>query len=113
MSSYNLYKELLKAGHKKVYLLELASGEHGKLTQCPEHELYRNVIHAFYQENNLPHNKVCAQKGICMLSYCKPTYDEIAKKSLRVRSIDNFLVDENECPDDDDLLMLEEILEKK
>jgi hypothetical protein len=87
-SSRNLYKELLVAGHTHVYILELASGQHGKLIEGLEGELYNNVVHAFYKKYNLPHNAAWAQSGEIMLNYCQPSLDEITKRIRKKKSFD-------------------------
>jgi predicted esterase len=48
-SSRNLYKELLVAGHTHVYILELASGQHGK-KRLPE---IKKILRAFITSPNL------------------------------------------------------------
>ncbi len=85
-SSYVLYIALLASGHKHVYLLELPSGDHGKLMQS-NNKLYQNAVHAFYKKNNLPYNKACAAKAEHILAQCKPSIKEvrtrIKKKMIR------------------------------
>lgn len=89
-SSRKLYEMLVIAGHPNVYLLELASGEHGKLLEGPEGDLYRNVIHAFYRKHSLPYNVSWAQTGETMLKHCQPTLAEITKKMRKNRGIADF-----------------------
>jgi hypothetical protein len=95
-SSRNLYKTLVESGNKDTYILELASGEHGKLAYGPESDLYVNVVHAFYKKYNLPHNPNFAHVGETMLSYCQPSIDEITKRMRRKRMIDDFVLDEDD-----------------
>lgn len=85
-SSRNLYSMLIRAGHAHVYLLELASGDHGKLLQGIEGPLYHSVVHAFYKKYHLPCNPLFAQTGEAMLKYCRPTLDEINKRIRKSRS---------------------------
>lgn len=86
-SSRNLYLAFLNAGHPHVYFLELASGDHGKLLQGIEGDLYRNVVHAFYKKYNLPCNPLFAQIGETMLRYCQPTVDEIHRRMRKTRGV--------------------------
>lgn len=79
-SSRNLYRSLVLAGHKNVYFLELASGDHGKLVHSIESDLYATVLHAFYKKYGLPHTPQLAQNGENMLRHCQPTLQEINKK---------------------------------
>jgi fermentation-respiration switch protein FrsA (DUF1100 family) len=95
-SSRQLYKALLLAGHTDVYILELASGEHGKLAQGLEGELYRNVVHAFYKKYHLPHNPSWAQAGEIMLLYCQPTLEEIIKRIRKKRSSYEIIFEDDE-----------------
>jgi len=69
-STINLYERLVEAGHEKTHLLVLESGKHAKLLQSKEAETFQNVVHAFYQEYNLPHDKTFAEKGIKDFSVC-------------------------------------------
>ncbi len=84
-SSRSLYKALLLSGHANTYLLELASGDHGKLILGPEADLYKCVVHAFYKKFNLPYNNAYAQRGQTMLLYCQPTLEEITKRIQKNR----------------------------
>lgn len=76
--SRKLYLELVKSGHKHVYLLELPEGGHGLCLWGPYGELYRNVVHTFYQKYNLPYNPDFAQ-GISLENY-QPTEQDIENK---------------------------------
>lgn len=79
-SSRRLYCQLTKAGHKHVYLLELASGAHGKALAGKDGESYQYAVHAFYKRHNLPHNEVWAKKGENLLNCCQPDIGEVQKR---------------------------------
>ena len=62
-SSENLYKKLRETGHNNVHLIKLKHGAHGKLIHGVDGETYRNVVHAFYQKYDLPHDEQYAKLG--------------------------------------------------
>lgn len=76
-SVYTLYIALRTSGHDHVYLLDLPSGDHGKLMFSSNALAYQNVVHAFYKKYNLPHHAQSAYKGEKILKYCQPTIQEI------------------------------------
>jgi len=73
-SIINLYKKLLRSGHKHVYLLKLKAGKHSKLLVAQDGEKYQNVVHAFYKKYGLPHDADFAQEGKELLEKCQPEY---------------------------------------
>jgi hypothetical protein len=79
-SSRRLYCQLAKAGHKQVYLLELASGGHGKALAGADGESYQYAVHAFYKRYNLPHNEVWAKKGENLLKCCQPDMKDVVER---------------------------------
>jgi len=76
-STINLYKQLVKSGHKHTYLLVLDSGRHGFSIWGPDGEKYQNVIHAFYKKYGLPHNQDFAEKGQALFEKCQPSLDNL------------------------------------
>lgn len=80
ISSLILYVALREAGHEHVYLLELSSGDHGKLMLSSEASKYQNVVHAFYKKYNLPYNAKCALQGEALLEQCQPSIEVIKKR---------------------------------
>ena len=86
-SSRKLYVKLLQSGHNNIYLLELARGDHGKLMQGMEAEIYQNCVHAFLQKYNLPHCDEFAQRGRSLLATCQPSIQEVQKWIKQKRSI--------------------------
>ena len=89
--SRKLYVKLVQSGHNHVYLLELARGEHGKLMQGMEAELYQNCVHGFLQKYDLPHCAEFAQRGRSLLATCQPSMQEVQKWIKQKR---NVLLDE-------------------
>lgn len=71
-STYALYKKLCNAGHQHVYLLRLTKGRHSKLLHAENGQQYAQVVHAFYQKYNLPHDPILAEQGqeLLMKSHC-------------------------------------------
>lgn len=67
-SSINLYNELRNTGHENTFIVIFAEGKHAKLINNPKNGTpYRQVVHAFYQRFNLPHDPVLAQLGAPLL----------------------------------------------
>lgn len=97
-SSRKLYVKLLQSGHNHVYILELARGEHGKLMQGMEAELYQNCVHAFLQKYDLPHCAEFAQRGRSLLATCQPSVPEVQKWIKQRRTVP--LYDEFDSYDD-------------
>lgn len=67
-----IYTALRRAGHADVYLLELPSGQHGRLIQGSSGYRYTNCVHAFYQLYDLPHDEQLATLGQEILAQCQP-----------------------------------------
>lgn len=63
---------LAQSGHKQVYLLELKNSTHPRYMMDDEgdKELYEQVVHALYQELQLPHKPELAEKGKKALKKC-------------------------------------------
>ncbi|MEX0940671.1 MAG: prolyl oligopeptidase family serine peptidase [Candidatus Babeliales bacterium] len=101
-SSRRLYIKLKQAGHENVYLVELASGAHGKLINGPDGDAYLYAVHAFYKKYGLPHNPELAVRGQQLLSICQPSVEEVAQRLRKRNQLDENNTDENE--EDDDLL---------
>lgn len=76
-SSRMLYQKLKKAGNNNVYLVELASGDHGKVMNGPDASYCAYVVHAFYKKYNLPHKSDFAEKGLSLLDICQPNINQI------------------------------------
>lgn len=70
-STVNLYNKIVAGGHKKAYLLVTETGAHANILFGPEGRFVRNVIHAFYKEQNLPHNAIWASQGEDAFKKCK------------------------------------------
>jgi len=73
-SSIRLYRKLRESGHVHAYLLVLPHGDHAKLLQGPNGDIYEQTVHAFYERYNLPHDPVRAALGRLMLGQCQPDY---------------------------------------
>lgn len=95
-SSRNLYKAAALSGNPHVYLFEIASGDHGRIVQGPEGNLYVEVVHAFYKKYNLPHHAALAQRGEAMLKHCQPTIVEVNKRIKKTRSLESIYDEEEE-----------------
>lgn len=61
--SIALYRKLRKCGHNAVHLLVLDKGEHAKIIDQDEGDIYRDTVHAFYKKYHLPHKKEYARAG--------------------------------------------------
>lgn len=90
-SSQRLYNKLKQTGHDHVYILELASGDHGKLIQGSDGNSYLYAVHAFYKKYGYAHDHDFAQKGAYLLAYCQPSSNEIKNRISIKKSIDNFI----------------------
>lgn len=78
MCSVALYRKLVESGHKDVYLLPLVKGNHGWIMQGPQAQLYRKVVHAFYEKHGIEHRLEFSPGGHDILeTYCQPTLDEL------------------------------------
>ncbi len=62
-SVINIYKKLKISGHDNVHLLIVKKGKHSKVLFSQDGQIYLNVVHAFYQKYNLPHNSAFAEAG--------------------------------------------------
>jgi len=78
-STVKLYRELLKDKRQNVHLLILDDGSHANLLEHPTVGLrYKQTVHAFYKEYNLPYNAKFACKGESFFKqHCQPTAQEI------------------------------------
>lgn len=77
-----LYKKLVLAGHTKTHILILEHGKHANILWGEQGHIFRNVVHAFYKEYNLPYNPTFAQAGMKHFASCKPSIEEIDKLVL-------------------------------
>lgn len=101
-SSRQLYLKLKEAGHQDIYLAELASGLHGKLTQSLDADYYFSLVHAFYKKYNIHHDPEYAGKGTMLLSHCQPSINEIKQRLASKRmndEIDEENIEESELDD--------------
>lgn len=71
-SSARLYKELRNAGHDKVHLLIVDSGQHAAILVEDDGDAYQHVVHAFYKKYNLPYNSKFAELGANRFVMCQP-----------------------------------------
>lgn len=85
-SSRKLYLNLKQTGHDHVHLLELKSGNHGKIIHGADGDYYQNVVHAFYEKYNLPYDKQCAKHGRQFLSSAQPSISEILIRMKKKRT---------------------------
>jgi predicted esterase len=90
-SSRQLYIKLKQCGHKDVYLVELASGDHGKIMQGQDSDFYLYTVHAFYKKYGLPHDPDFAQKGAQLLTHCQPSIDEVKRQMIIKRSLGSLI----------------------
>lgn len=72
-STMQLAKELVKTGHKQVYVLILkSSGHNGYYKDSPQDRaVYKAVVHAFYRMLGMPHIPFYAEQGAELLNSCK------------------------------------------
>jgi len=73
-SSIELYKKLRQTGHDHVYLLVLDHGKHSKLVFAADAGRYKNVLHAFCRQYDLPFNQICADLGKEEFELCQPDF---------------------------------------
>ncbi len=73
-----LYTALKRTGHQHVYLLELTTGRHARLTQGAQGMLYASCVHAFYHRYGLPHNSDLVEQGQQILAECQPEIKGLA-----------------------------------
>ena len=78
MSVRRLYTALRRTGHEHVYLLELASGRHGRLIKGEQGKLYASCVHAFYERYGLPYNRDLIEQGQQILADCQPELRPLA-----------------------------------
>jgi len=92
LATINLYKKLIKSGHKRAHLLRLANGRHARFLQNDEvGEKYQNVIHAFYKKYGLKHDDALAAKGEADFGNCSPGIDQLDKDSDLADGVENSL----------------------
>lgn len=79
-STFNVYKQLKKRGHKNVHLLVLKKSLHpAYMVDDPQDQIvYESVVHAFYKQYNLPHNSKKASLGYANFLKTQPTPEELA-----------------------------------
>jgi hypothetical protein len=73
-TSFNLYKQLVKTGHRHVYIFMTEKGRHAFIIQGPDGEKYEAVANAFYKKYNLTHDAASAAKGEELLAQCQPDF---------------------------------------
>lgn len=101
-SSRRLYIKLKETGHEHVYLVELQSGNHGKLIFGPDADFYSYCAHAFYQKYGLLHNPEFARHGQNLLQLCQPSTQDVWQRIKRKRSFDPENPDEYELEEDNE-----------
>ncbi len=84
--SFRLYTKARVLGYAKVHLLALAEGKHGWIMQGPCGDLYRSVVHAFYEKYQIGHDIVTSQDArqhghYILENYCQPTLEELANQA--------------------------------
>jgi pimeloyl-ACP methyl ester carboxylesterase len=84
-SSELLYIKLREAGHNKVHLFEIATGNHARIMQGPEAWLYHQVVHAFYKNYQLPHDAQAASRGEFVFKHCQPPVEEVKSRIKKKR----------------------------
>jgi predicted esterase len=77
LRTVELYKNLLKAGHKHAYILLLDHGQHAHILTDKDGKKYLTTTHAFFKKYNLPHNVIWAKQGVEHLSHCQPSLKEL------------------------------------
>lgn len=78
-SSLELYKCLIRSGHKRVHILTLAHGNHAFLTDGKCKKQYRNGVHAFFNKYSIPCHECYAVKGEKEILSSQPTIEQIDK----------------------------------
>lgn len=75
----SLYKRLKVRGHRFVHLLVLSHASHPgyMLDDAIDRDLYESVVHAFYKQYGLAHNKERAAKGQEAFALTQPTTAEL------------------------------------
>jgi fermentation-respiration switch protein FrsA (DUF1100 family) len=58
-------------GNNDVYYLELSSATHGQYQLSHEAQKYQDIVHAFYQRYNIPHDPAAAARGLVHLDACR------------------------------------------
>lgn len=103
-SSRRLYIKLKETGHEHVYLVELQSGNHGKLIFGPDADFYNYCAHAFYQKYDLAHNPEFARHGQNLLQLCQPSVQDVLTRIKHKRGFNEDEIDEYELTlvDDDE-----------
>jgi pimeloyl-ACP methyl ester carboxylesterase len=74
-SSINVYKKLIKTGHKHTYIFITEHGKHAAILQGADGDKYECVINAFYEKYNLPYSPSKAEQGRSLLADCQPQFD--------------------------------------
>ncbi|MGE0206734.1 MAG: alpha/beta hydrolase family protein [Candidatus Babeliales bacterium] len=100
-SSRRLYIKLRETGHEHVYLVELQSGNHGKLIFGPDADFYTYVAHAFYKRYNIDHHPDFAHHGKHLLALCQPSIADVSQRIQKKRQIDDEEDYELELVDDE------------
>ncbi|HEX2978034.1 MAG TPA: prolyl oligopeptidase family serine peptidase [Candidatus Babeliales bacterium] len=85
--SRKLYIKLKETGHQHVYLLELPSGDHGKLMNSEHSLMYQNAVHAFYKKYGLPHQEDFAKHGEAFLALAQPGIAEVQARDKRALNL--------------------------
>jgi len=80
-STVNLYKKLLECGHEHAYLVKFDTGKHAKLLWSEHGQQLRNVVHAFYEKYELPHNSEFAHHGQALLETCQPSLVDLEQEA--------------------------------
>lgn len=57
--AHNLIHKRKASNHQNVHHLHLAQGKHGKLLLGPDAHIYKQALHAFFAQYQLPHNLAC------------------------------------------------------
>jgi alpha-beta hydrolase superfamily lysophospholipase len=86
-SSRALYLALKNSGHEHTYLLELASGSHGKLMAGSCAQIYQDTVHAFYKKYDIPHNPEYALRGEPLLAETQPSVGDVRKKQKKYKTL--------------------------
>jgi len=69
-STINLYNALRASGHTRVHLLVCKYGSHGRILWSKDGKTFKNVVHAFYKQYNLPYHELWAQEGLERFQEC-------------------------------------------
>lgn len=77
-----LYNRLRERGHRNVHILVLENSSHpGYMVDNPEDkQTYESVVHAFYKQYGLPHNRAQAVAGQAAFARTQPTCEELQER---------------------------------